>query len=395
MKIGILTLYHNNHNYGGQLQAYALQKYLSNMGNEVELIDYNQYPESIVDLWLDRVYRNCRILLNPVKIAQAKADSSKSFENKKKYRELLRKNNLGAASSEKKFEDFAKNIPHTKCFDRHSINSISDYYDAVVLGGDQIWNPDNFSKAYFAFWEKNKQKVLTYSASAGKDNFQSYELRRIKKLLSKISSISVREENFCKILKNILNREDIENVLDPVFLLNKDEWENIAIAPKIDQKYIFAYLLNRDINSRREITLYAQKCGVKIITIPHGRGEYNFCDEGFGDIVRYDVGPLEFLGIIKDAEVVFTDSFHGTCFSIILNKEFYVISNMVDNTNKTTNARLHTVLSMLGLMERMINVSNFRSYQGQIDYTDVEYELHIQKEKSKNWLHKALQQIRE
>lgn len=393
MKIGILTLYHNNYNYGGQLQAYALQRYLYNRGNEVELIDYNQYPENKIDVWLDRIFRNYKVLLHPVRIKQLRENSICELEDRKRYKELLKNNTLGIETAVEKFDKFLNKEAHTNCFNRHSIRNLSDYYDVVVLGGDQIWNPDHFSKAYFGNWVNDEKKIVSYSASAGKDNFQSYELRRMKKLLARISNISVREDNFQCILKEQLKRGDIQSVLDPVFLLTENEWKTIAVEPDIKEKYIFAYLLNKDANSRKEITLYAQQHNMKIVTIPHARGSYNSCDEGFGDIVRYDVGPLEFLGLIKDAEIVFTDSFHGTCFSIIFQKEFQVISNSVDNANKTTNARMKTILSKTGLMQRMTDSQNIGNCISELDYKEVEHKLKEHKERSQEWLLNVLRKV--
>lgn len=390
MKIGILTLYHNNYNYGGQLQAYALQKYLAENGNEAELIDYNQYPTNSLEVWLDRIWRNYRVLLQLNEIKQLREASRVNLENRLKYKRLLDQYAAKGTSCLDRFDDFISKLPHTKCFDRHSIKRMSAYYDAVVLGGDQIWNPDIFSKSYFAYWVKNKKKVLSYSASAGKDKLSFYELKRMKKLLRKIPSISVREENLCRLLRKVLDRNDIETVLDPVFLLNKNDWINITVKPRLDEKYIFTYLLNRDSVSREKITTYAKKHNLKIVTIPHVRGIYNICDEGFGDIVRYDVGPLEFLGLIANADTVFTDSFHGTCFSIIFHKEFYAVINSVDRENKTTNARLFTILSKVGLLDRLISCQEIGNNKKQINFTDVEYELNLQRKISRMWLCKAL-----
>lgn len=388
MQIGILTLFHNNYNYGGQLQAYALQKYISKLGNVVELIDYNLYPTKTVDKWVDRIYRNYRILIHPWKIKYMLKESVDAVENKYKYREILQINVKGKASSVDRFRQFMNQMPHTGCYDRHSIKKLSDRYDIVILGGDQIWNPDYFSKQYYGTWVSKKQTIITYSASAGRDTLEQYELKKQTKLISKISQISVREENFKTLLKNILKRDDIVSVVDPVFLIDVEEWNDIAVPPQIPGKYVFAYLLNKDVNSRLKITEYAKKMKLSIVTIPHARGEYNFCDEGFGDIAKYDVGPLEFLGLIKNAECIFTDSFHGTCFSIIFHKRFYVIENPA--VNKTTNARLKTILHKSGLLNRMLDLKNSMIDECSINYTEVDTALCKQIRESKQWLDNAI-----
>lgn len=392
MQIGILTLFHNNYNYGGQLQAYALQKYISNLGNTVDLIDYNQYPTRTVDKWIDRICRNYRILFHPKIIKYLRNESVQVINNKDRYKKILETNVKGNVSSVDRFEDFMKRMPHTVCYDRHSIKKISDKYDAIVLGGDQIWNPNHFFKQYYGTWVRKKQRIVSYAVSAGKDHFTQYELKKQIKLISKIPQISVREENFEKILKEKLKRDDIVSVVDPVFLLDVGEWKNIAVSSKISEKYIFAYLLNRDINSRLKITEYAKRCGLKIVTIPHARGEYNSCDDGFGDIVKYDVGPLEFLGLIKDAEYVFTDSFHGTCFSIIFHKQFYVIENSLE-TN-ATNARMRTILHKSSLQNRTIDLKgNITIDKTPINYNKVDIQLQKNIDESKSWIQNALNNV--
>lgn len=388
MRIGILTLYHKNYNYGGQLQAYALQKYLDKFGDTVELIDYNQYPTRRFDKWIDRVCRNYRILFQPKKIKQLKDKSAEAVKNKNQYKEALQARLKAQKSSIEKFELFMNQIPHTACYNRHSIKELSDTYDIVILGGDQIWNPNYFFKQYYGTWIRDKKTLISYSASAGKDNFEKYELCKQLKLISKIPQISVREENFEALLKEKLKRNDIVSVVDPVFLIDVEAWNDIASSPQISGKYIFAYLLNKDANSRLKITEYAKEVKLPIVTIPHARGEYNSCDEGFGDIAKYDVGPLEFLGLIKNAECIFTDSFHGTCFSIIFHKRFYTIENSA--LNKTTNARLKTILHKSGLMNRMMELNNSMIDEYPIDYTEVDTVLHKQIRESEQWLDNAI-----
>ena len=298
----------------------------------------------------------------------------------------------GKVSSLDRFRQFMNQLPHTRCYDRHSIKKLSNRYDIVILGGDQIWNPDFFSKQYYGTWVGKKQTIIAYSASAGRDALEQYELKKQINLISKIPQISVREENFEKILKEKLKRDDIVSVVDPVFLLDVGEWKNIAVSSKISEKYIFAYLLNRDINSRLKISEYAKRCGLKIVTIPHARGEYNSCDDGFGNIVKYDVGPLEFLGLIKDAEYVFTDSFHGTCFSIIFHKQFYVIEN--SSETNTTNARIRTILHKSSLQNRTIDLkANITIDKTPINYNKVDIQLQKNIEESKSWLQNALDNV--
>lgn len=392
MKIGILTWFHKNYNYGGQLQAHALQRYVQSLGNDVEVIDYNQNPTNKIDMWIDRICRNYKVLLCPTKIRILNRSSIEFKNNQERYRKELKNKVKNQESSVDKFDLFMNQIPHTLYYDRHSIKKLSNVYDLVILGGDQIWNPDFFSKPYYGTWIKNKSKIISYSVSAGKDVFEANEIKKLVNLICPIPQISVREENFEKLLKSKLKRNDIVSVMDPVFLLDVRNWNDLAINPNISEKYIFTYLLNKDINSRKKIMDYAKQKKMKVITIPHARGVYNSDDEGFGDILKYDVGPLEFLGLIKNAEYVFTDSFHGTCFSIIFHKEFYVIENKKNN-NKTTNERMRTVLNKSNLLDRIFDLNENLEEKKPIDYENIDWKLNNHIVNSKRWLKSALENV--
>lgn len=393
MKIGILTLFYQNYNYGGQLQAYALYKYLSFLGHEVEHIAYDRYPHNFADKWLDRIKRNYSIIFYPKEIKRIKLESEKQRKNKQKYQDILNEIESIEVTTVDKFQSFMKNIPHTQVVDRRTIRKFSDRYDLVILGGDQIWNPQFFSSAYFGNWVSDKRRVCTYSVSGGKDNYSEKEAKKICLASKNIKNISVREENLYKILSKYDERKNIELSLDPVFLLDEIHWNNVQKKCEIEKPYIFTYLLNRDENSRNEIEKFAKKKDMQIVTIPHARGEYNECDEKFGDIKLYDVGPEEFLGLISNAQLVITDSFHGTCFSIIYKKQFFSIINGVDSQSITTNARLFTLLNSLDLNDRLITDRDISQLLdcAEVEYFKVDAKKQRRVQQSKVWLTKVLE----
>lgn len=388
MKIGILTLYYQNYNYGGQLQAYALYQFLESKGYKVEQISYNMQPTTVFEFWSDRLKRNYKKLLHPLKIREVQAISAKQRQNRNKYLKLLKEQGLSGKSAVEKFNDFMNQIPHSEVVDRRSIRKLSDEYDVVILGGDQIWNPAYYSKRYYGDWVSAKTRLFSYSVSGGKDYYTKEERKIIGRASKKINNISVRESNLYELLAEYDAERNIAVVVDPVFLLKRDIWEEKVVNYQSSEPYIFTYLLNEDEKSREEVKNYARKYHLKIVTIPHARGVYNFSDESFGDEQLYNIGPKEFLGLIKNAQAVITDSFHGTCFSIIFHKEFYAMLNTSDKTNKTTNIRLKTLLDSVGLEKRLIRPEEINTQKEDkgIDYLEVRRALKQRIDDSVNWL---------
>lgn len=396
MNIGILTMYYQNYNYGGQLQAYALSKILLQQENIVEQISFDLYGGNFLDKWIGRYHRNYSKILHLRKMRKALSESKAYNENRQKYLELFANGN----NMIDRFNEFMANIPHTEYVNSRTIRKLSRKYDTVILGGDQIWNPlysqFNYSykhSAYFGKWVGNNAKIITYAVSGGKDVYSDREKRGIINNSKHIESISVREKNMYQLLSAQYGKsKNIELVVDPVFLLSSEQWSCLAKDYIYSQKYIFAYLLNKDFVSRISIKNFAQKYNFHIITIPHARGIYNECDDGFGDVQVLDAGPLEFIGLIKNADMVFTDSFHGTCFSLIFHKNFYAIENDKDDSKITTNERMRTVLELAGIKDRLIAPNAVEKLKNtcSIDYKTVDGLIGHEIRKSKTWLKEAL-----
>ena len=143
-------------------------------------------------------------------------------------------------------------------------------------------------------------------------------------------------------------------VLDPTLLLPREEWDKMAVTPRIPEPYIFVYLLGNNRSHRIMIKKIARQLNLKIVFLPHIHFRYNIADRNFGDYNLYEIGPAEFIGLIKNAEMVITDSFHGCVFSIIYEKNFWALKRHEDIERVNMNSRLYTLFDNLGLNDRLV-----------------------------------------
>jgi len=378
MKVGILTLYYKNNNYGGQLQAYALQKFLEDRSIQCEQISFqktdnkiNQYKKrklSMMKLIKNRIWRMCNIVVY--------------IKAKERWRN---------------FEKFSNSIPHSKyIYTSQNITDSINSYDTFVCGSDQIWSDkwsDREEQLVYCLDFVDGKKKIAYAASIGANELNSEHADLLKKSLEKFNSISVRESS-AKILIDEIISKDIKTVLDPTLLLSANDWNNVCVETKKskEEPYIFAYLLGMNRQQREAVTDIAKELKLKLWTIPYVFGSMRTCDLGFGDIKDYSSGPAEFIGLIKNADLILTDSFHAMVFSVIYHKQFYVFKRDSDNNPKSMNSRIVDFLTELGLKKRLVNSNFIESIdiKSNIDYKEVDEVLEKKREISIEFLNKAL-----
>lgn len=339
-KIGILTFYYNNSNYGGLLQAYALQKYVASLGVQAEQICYDF-----------QTYRK------------------KSFKDyiRSLIKKLIRDNNnideifnLNIESRNRKFKDFEKAIPHSKTvYHYQSIKDANSEYDFFICGSDQIWNDwglrDDVVKNFALDFVHSKNK-MSYAASFGSSSISDYHKDLLRKNILELSCVTVREENGLAILEK-MNRMDGKVVVDPVFLLSRGDWAAIAEeAVGLPDDYACLYFLG-DLNEKCEyIYRFFKTRKIETVMFPH-INHYKKDDEAHTGFDCYG-GPSEFIGAIKKSKLVLTDSFHAMVFSLIFNKEFYVIERDTLIKGNSMSSRITSLLKKLDLSERLISVED-------------------------------------
>ena len=368
--IGIITPYKVN-NYGTKLQAYAMQQ-LMNKYEDAELLGFIPATDSRITSVLGKMYLN---ILKRIK-------KRKSFKTPEMR---LRDKTIAAFD---KYYHFGREFRGNSEWNREIRK-----YDSVVCGSDQLWAPTNVIADYFTLTmvpeEINK---FSYAASFGIDNVPAFLKRKYHKYLSRLNSISVREEQGRTIVRDIAG-VDAQLVLDPTLMVDRQEWLRLAKESKIsiDKPYVFCYFLGTNPVHRQFARKLAQEQGMTLVTIPHFR-QYNKADVDFGDMPLYEVGPAEFINLIAGASFVCTDSFHGTVFSAIFERQVAVFERFQVDSVESTNSRIYTLLQNLGMMQQLFqNETQTQDFSGeQIDYKAVIDRLEALKTDSFCYLDKAI-----
>lgn len=360
-KVGIITLYYNNNNYGGVAQGYALRKYFEKIGYESEMITYKSTSKN---LGLVNKEKSIKIISKKVR------NKIKRYVNQireKKYINMY-KNEL--EERKRKLEKFRNDMPHSKVYDSSSINEIENNYDYFVTGSDQCWNPGVIDNGYvFSFLKGKNKKIFSYASSVAVSKVSDKYKNFMKKELEKYNTISIRELDSQEILENITNRK-IDWVIDPTLLLDYDDWNRITSERILKEKYAFAYILGDDQKERNIVKEIAKKKNLKLVTLPYikdgNKFEFKIQDLNFGDEQMINISFEDFLSLIKYSELVITDSFHAICFSYIFKREFYAIEK---KSVISTSSRIKSMLSLMKCENRLIDDGN------QIDERKINYDI--------------------
>jgi hypothetical protein len=198
----------------------------------------------------------------------------------------------------------------------------------------------------------------------------------------------MRENRGSEIVKELTGRT-VRTILDPVFMFDNDGWEKlIPLKKEFNEPYIFAYFLGNNPKHRIAVNKLANEIGLKIIALRH-LDQYVAEDENFGDYAPYDVAPDCFLNLLRGASYVCTDSFHGSCFSIIHKKQFMVFDRYVEGSKHSKNSRIDSLCQNLGLTERRFKGDISKITQS-IDYEDVYKKLDTLRVEANKFIDEAL-----
>ena len=335
MKIGIITHYYQSQNYGGNLQAYALCRFL-NKRHSTEQICY--VHRSLKRKMLKKCYKL------PIKAMSLLKRKLTFLLTKRETKKIA----FALEQRRERLLAFNCSIPHSLIiYNEETICEAEKVYDLFITGSDQVWHPAAVNDAYLLNFVKDKPKI-SYAASLAVDSLTKEYSESLHTSLENFRAISVRERNAVELLC-ALTSKSVEWVLDPVFFLAKEEWEEIIPVRQIKEKYLFCYFLGNNKKIRELARLYAEKHVLKIVTLPHLNGNYNRADEGFGDVQLYDVAPADFLSLIKNAEYIFTDSFHAVAFSLIFKKQYFVFNR---DASRKMNSRIYSLGELFGTENR-------------------------------------------
>ena len=384
-KVGIVSCYFKN-NYGSMLQAYATKKVLDNLNleNETFNIDKNLDFENGKKKFYKTQIFNFTFLKSKFGMVWLKI-----------YKKLNKKLGNNVNKREQKFKEFRKEINLTKQFYTYKeLNEASRNYSSIIVGSDQLWLPVNAVADYYTLnWVDDNVNKVSLATSFGISEIPNKYKSLYKKFLNRINYISVREESGCKLVKELTNKK-AELVCDPTMLLSKEEWIELQEKqPIINEDYILCYFLGKNVEYRKFAERLKKETGYKIVSLNHC-DEYVRYSDKFADLTPYDVGPKEFLNLIRNAKYVCTDSFHGTVFSIINNVEFFTFERYKSKNNKiSTNSRIYSLLKTMNLENRMFKgTEDIKKFiNKKIDFTKVNTELEKFRQNSQNFLVNALE----
>lgn len=329
MKIKTITC-HEVYNHGASLQEYALLKYLEILGHEAETIHYKPPYLSkhfkLNDVNNDFFSKN--IILKSIYILLKLPKRLINLKRKKKFDEFSSNHIKSTKQLYKSNDELKLNIPRA---------------DAYICGSDQIWNSffeNGKDPAFYLDFVPNNKLKISYAASFAIDALDNNIKNFVKEKVTRLDHVSVRELSGKKIL-NDLGINNVTQVLDPVFLLEPEKWNQLITLDREIEKYIFIYDFDSNPLIKEMAENYKRKFGWKIITVNQ---LINYADKNY-----FLEGPIKFLSLVKNAEFVISNSFHAVAFSIIFKKEFVVF-----NRRDKINTRMRDLLISIGQNQLLI-----------------------------------------
>ena len=365
-KIGLMT-WHHAENYGTAFQAYALKTLIEQLGYKVDLIDYrrlNSAPLDIISL-----KHRLSIKINNI------------------IKKLLGKKNIFRFKEDTFGDFYNKNFTYSKkCLYNQDFQEINSLYDGFVCGSDQIWNPNWYDGRFYLDFVSDPQKMIAYSPSLGVTDILHPDIKKImKENIKRISNLSVREKSGCEIVKKLTGRSDVYNVLDPVLMLNQEQWLLLEETFNVEGKYaLIFFLANNDLNIRLSIKI-AKTMGLNPVVLHCTQS----IDTPYAN--TKEITPGQLLNCIRNSSYVFTDSFHVAVLSIIYHRQFITFKKQLGSNGNTQYRRILDLLDNLHINGGVYrNVDSVNVY---IDYNIVDEVLLKKKSESLSYLRNALNSL--
>lgn len=384
-KIALVTCYFQ-HNYGSQLQALATQMIFDKLGLENETIRIDGLKPEInkakYKYFLSKIFD-----LNTVRDKMATVRKQMAKRTNPVYaRNLAARDRIFSHFAETKF---TLSELYTS---KSELGKNAHSYRAFVVGSDQLWLPSNISADYYTLnFVPEEVKKIAYATSFGVSQLPYKQAEMAKKFLNRLNAIFVRETSGQKLIKQLTGKE-VPLVCDPTLLFTAEEWNKQAPATRrIKGNYILCYFLGNNPEQRSFAKRLAAALNCKIVQLPN-LDEYIKSDEGFADYPLYDVSPLDFIALIRDAQFVLTDSFHCTIFSTLFEKPFFSFRRYNNDSLVSTNSRIYSLLDTFGIPERLLrgNEEISQCTKMQIDFTQVHQNIDLLRQKSIGYLTQAL-----
>lgn len=365
MKVA-LAINYDYHDYGGMLQAFATQRFLEKQGIDSDAINFDNVKGDISR-------RKWKYFLSNMMDISIVKEKSRLIEKKIRQKTNAR---LKAQMAERdnafdKFctSHFKVSRPFDSWDDMAKASQME--YDAVIVGSDQLWLPSNVMADYYTLnWVPRNVKKIAYATSFGIGNIPQKYKEMYRQYLIRIDYLSARETSGQEIISELTDRS-VPLVNDPALLLDANGWDEvIKDKPIINDKYIFCYFMGDNPEQRDFVKRLAKEKCLKIVALLH-LDQFIETDEHYADYTPWDISPDDFVNLVKYAEYVCTDSFHGTVFSIIYSRNFFTFKRFNKKASLSTNTRITSLLTRVGLMDRLVenldkrpdNINDWRKIQ--------------------------------
>lgn len=357
MKVGIFT-FPNSTSYGAELQMYALYEYVARLGHTPEIINYhNAYMKA----------QRHTSSHNPLKAAVGQLLHHRLYRNFRRFEK-----NAMIRYPAKSFSDPAR------------LPELAKRYDAVICGSDQVWNPDitGGDLSYFLNFCGEDTRRVAYAPSFGVESLSAEFAAQVRSELERFDSLSVREMAGQTLIRELSGRE-AALVLDPTLLLRYSDWAHLEREHPLAQgDYILYYTIRSSPALWKKARAFSEKTGMKLVVVGGNPIKAALRKE---ENVEYavDIGPDQWLYLLRHARYVVTNSFHGTVFSIIFSRDFYV------ELSSLTNSRLAQITQALGLTDRIVGEKPLEATA--VDYTVTNQLLPQMRRASMDYLKEALE----
>lgn len=339
------NMYCNFTNYGSALQQYALHRIINELAPErLEAIVLNYCPDVLIDKDVLNPYKNMWDQ-DPVSKLMVDLSMPAIKTNYEKFKKFFKEQyNL----SKQKYTSDNFN---------ESLNEES--LDGYVCGSDTIWciqEFGGFDDGFFGNFPAMKEShTISYAASFGDASFKGDDVQTLKNRLNNFKAIGIRESTYLDFIKENVHEIPIQTVVDPTLLLTKDDYEAITASRQIDEPYVLLYARRYNKAMEEYTDRLAERMGWRVVEISLR------ATNSEKHIMKYDAGIEEFLSLVKNAEFVVSNSYHGAIFSIIMHKEFAVFSREQADT------KIDELLGWLGLDDRKF-VTGEESISEKIDF---------------------------
>lgn len=346
MRIGIITI-HNSPNFGASLQAFALWKYLEMQGHDVEIINlYRPHQKEYVS---SKRYIPCRM--------PHRGLIHRIVTKLKKILYGLKSQKYLSDVAQARFEAFNHQIKLSRpYYSIEDLYSNPPLYDIYISGSDQLWNPTQpyCLEPYFLTFVPSDKRKISYASSIGITKLTIDEKTKFGEWLKTYDRISVRERQVKELIETLITNS-VEQVADPTFLLDRTYWSSIAITPEGKEHYILLFTLSYDKPLLDYVCSLGKQSGLHVVYLTAIQPKKHEVD--YESVTN--AGPREWLGMIGNAEMVITNSFHGTVFSLIMGvKNFFTYISPTSNRG----VRIIELLDTYELTDHLLSVNLNESY---------------------------------